>query len=84
MSLIIPPGVDITKAPLANNPNGDPPNFVDPPSLAAVTYGMTCTMMVLAFGLVGLRVTSVIKKDRRLKIDDCESIQLSSKNRTKN
>ena len=72
MSLEIPPGMDLTKVPLAANPSGAPPNFDNPPSLAAVTYGMTCTMMVLAFGLVGLRVLAVFKKERRLKIDDCE------------
>lgn len=71
-SLAIPPGVDLTKVPLAANPSGAPPNFVDSPSLAAVTYGMTCTMMVLAYSLVALRCVSVFKKERRLKIDDCE------------
>ncbi|KAJ4368376.1 hypothetical protein N0V83_006733 [Neocucurbitaria cava] len=55
-SLAIPPGVDLTKVPLAANPSGAPPNFVDSPSLAAVTYGMTCTMMVLAYSLVALRL----------------------------
>ncbi|KAF1846523.1 uncharacterized protein K460DRAFT_367281 [Cucurbitaria berberidis CBS 394.84] len=70
MSLAIPPGTDLSKVPIAPNPSGAPPNFVDPPSLAAVTYGITSTMMVLACGLVGLRILSVIKKERGLKTDD--------------
>lgn len=73
MSLAIPPGTDLSKVPLAPNPSGAPPNFVDPPSLANISYGLVSAMLVLSSVLVILRVLSGLKKDRWLKVDDCKS-----------
>ncbi|OAL54551.1 hypothetical protein IQ07DRAFT_272536 [Pyrenochaeta sp. DS3sAY3a] len=70
MAGAIPPGTDLTRTALGRNPDGSDPNFENPPTLAAVTYGVTCTMMVLTSGVVVLRILSAIKKERSIKIDD--------------
>lgn len=78
MAGAIPPGTDLTRTALGRNPDGSDPNFENPPTLAALTYGVTCTVMVLTSGVVGLRILSAIKKERSIKTDDCKSENLGS------
>ena len=68
----LPPGTNLCAVPLARNPSGAPPNFVDPPSLEHVTYGLVAAMGALTFSFVLLRLLPALKKNAGLKLDDCE------------
>lgn len=67
----IPPGTDLSTIPLAPNPNGSPPNFVDPPSLANTILGVAIPLMVISTILVGIRLATNFKNTRKLGLDDC-------------
>ncbi|ESZ95416.1 hypothetical protein SBOR_4211 [Sclerotinia borealis F-4128] len=70
MALQIPPGTDLTKVPLAVNPSGAPPNFVNPPSLIGTVQGVGIFLAVVAFSMVCLRLRINVKHDHKLTIDD--------------
>lgn len=76
----IPPGTDLSQIPFVANPDGSPPNFVDPPSLKAVTYAVTIILMVISFLLVLFRVRIHLAGHSKFAFDDCEldSTQISS------
>jgi hypothetical protein len=65
-------GIDLSKTALVKNPDGSPPNFENPPNLAAVTYGLCITMIVVSAGFVALRVWTNFRMTRRLPVDDCK------------
>jgi hypothetical protein len=65
-------GIDLSKTALVKNPDGSPPNFENPPNLAAVTYGLCITMIVVSAGFVALRVWTNFRTTRRLPVDDCK------------
>ena len=73
MSLEIPPGTDLSKVPLLPNPDGSPPNFVNPPSLKVATYSVSVILMVATIGLVLLRLRTNLKLHKKFGVDDCES-----------
>ena len=66
-----PPGADLSKIPLAANPNGDPPNFVDPPSQGATVLAVGLVFAVMSFSFVMLRIYTNLRIVRKLKMDDC-------------
>jgi hypothetical protein len=65
---------DPSKEPLAIDPNGAPPNWDNPPSLANLTYGLVSTLMAITTGVVALRLLSVLNKKTKLMVDDCTHI----------
>lgn len=67
----LPPGTDISKVPLAPNPNGDPPNFVNPPTKAAVAIAVGLPLAIISVCFVSLRLITNIKIARKLGLDDC-------------
>ncbi|OTA92255.1 hypothetical protein M434DRAFT_32044 [Hypoxylon sp. CO27-5] len=70
MSVEIPPGTNLSRIPFVANPDGSPPNFVNPPSLKAVTYAVTIVLMVISFLLVLFRVRVQLKGHAKLAFDD--------------
>lgn len=67
----LPPGTDLSIIPLAPNPNGDPPNFVDPPSQEKISLGVGISLMILALFALALRLVSNLRYTRKLALDDC-------------
>jgi hypothetical protein len=70
MSQNIPPGTDLSKIPLAANPNGNPPNFADPPSQEVIAKAVGLPLAIIAFLFVLLRLISNFKMARKLSLDD--------------
>jgi len=66
-----PPNVDPSKIPLALNPNGDPPNFIDPPTLAPAVLGVGVTLIIISGIFLILRLIANFKNTRKLGLDDC-------------
>lgn len=67
----LPPGIDPSTIPIAPNPNGDPPNFVDPPSLAPAVLGVGMALIIISGIFVMLRLITNLKNTGRLALDDC-------------
>ena len=67
----LPPGADLSNIPLAANPNGDPPKFVDPPSQGATVLAVGLAFAVMSFSFVMLRIYTNLRVVRKLKMDDC-------------
>ncbi|KAF2114937.1 hypothetical protein BDV96DRAFT_646803 [Lophiotrema nucula] len=67
---IIPPGTDLSKVPLGVNPNGDPPNFVDPPSLTVGVQSVGITLAVTTLIFLVLRLRNYTKLNHGLVLDD--------------
>lgn len=72
MTAQIPPGIDLSTVPLATNPNGAPPNFVNAPSLYPAMLGTGISLMVLSGMAVILRVITNLRVSKRLEMDDSE------------
>ncbi|KAF2704336.1 hypothetical protein K504DRAFT_442482 [Pleomassaria siparia CBS 279.74] len=70
MSLEIPPGLDLSKVPMGVNPSGAPPNFIDPPSLGPVTYGVVISLMIVTVPFVFTRIYNNWKQYSRMGLDD--------------
>ncbi|KAL9618243.1 MAG: hypothetical protein Q9160_007013 [Pyrenula sp. 1 TL-2023] len=66
----LPPGVDPSKIPLAPNPDGSPPNFVDPPSLKGVVLEVGITFTVITGIVLILRLFTNFKLQRKLGLGD--------------
>ena len=69
-----PPGTDLSTVPLAPNPNGDLPNFVDPPSQASIITGVAIPFVIISTILVGIRLATNFKNAQKLGLDDCKWI----------
>lgn len=67
----IPPGADLSKIPLALNPTGEPPNFVDPPSQGATAFAVGLTLATISLFFVMLRLATNLRVVRKLALDDC-------------
>ena len=67
----LPPGIDPLYIPFAPNPNGDPPNFIDPPSLAPVVLVVGVILIIISGILVTLRLGTNFKNTGKLGLDDC-------------
>lgn len=67
----IPPGADLSKIPLAANPNGDPPNFVNPPSQEATVLEVGLILATISTTIVVLRLVTNMRVVRKLGLDDC-------------
>jgi hypothetical protein len=65
------PNLDPSKIPLALNPNGDPPNFIDPPTLAPAVLGAGVTLIIISGIVVLLRLIANFKNTRKFGLDDC-------------
>ncbi|KAL8736079.1 MAG: hypothetical protein Q9181_002577 [Wetmoreana brouardii] len=84
-----PPGADLSSIALALNPNGDPPNFADSPSLLPAVTGVGVTMIITSGILVILRLFTNIKHTGKMALDDCMFVlnrlpQLPAKDRIHN
>ncbi|KAH6641949.1 hypothetical protein C7974DRAFT_301211 [Boeremia exigua] len=66
----IPPGTDLSRVPLMPNPNGDPPNFVNPPSLYSAGLGVGVTLMIMSGIMLVFRLAMNIKLSKKLCLDD--------------
>lgn len=67
-----PPATNLSKVFLALNPNGDPPNFIDAPSLESAVLGVGTSLMLTSIIFVTLRLYTNIKHVGKLGIDDCK------------
>lgn len=72
----LPPNVDPSKTPFARNPNGDPPNFLDPPTLAPAIFIVGLTLTIISGSLVILRLVTNFKTVGKWGLDDCISIPI--------
>ena len=73
------PGMDTCAIAMSVNPSGAPPNFVDPPTLAYITYGVVATSASLALIFLGLRLLPFFNGRVGLKVDDGELHAMYSK-----
>lgn len=64
---------DLSNTPLFPNPNGDPPNFVDPPSLTPAILGSGISLIVITTSLVILRLATNVHIAHRLYLDDSKT-----------
>lgn len=69
---------DSSKIPIALNPNGDPPNFVDPPCLAHTISAVGIPLIISSSLCVLIRLATNSKHTGKLGLDDCKSIRLFS------
>lgn len=65
----LPPGVDLNLVPMAVNPSGALPNFIDPPSLASTVAGVGVTFAILASIAVLAKTASDLKSPRGFWLD---------------
>ena len=72
MAAAIPPGADLSKIPLAQNPNGSPPNFVNSPSQSSTDFAVGLPFAVLCTFFVLLRLATNFRHTGKLGLDDCE------------
>lgn len=70
----LPPKVDPSKTSFAANPNGDPPNFLDPPSLAPDIFTVGLSLIIISGLIVILRLVTNAKIVRKWGLDDCMCI----------
>lgn len=70
----LPPKVDPSKTSFAANPNGDPPNFLDPPSLAPDIFTVGLSLIIISGLIVILRLVTNAKIVGKWGLDDCMSI----------
>ncbi|KAF2177796.1 hypothetical protein K469DRAFT_696348 [Zopfia rhizophila CBS 207.26] len=66
----IPPGTDLTSIGLKPNPNGQPPNLVDPPSQAPLILGSGIALIAISSTAVGMRLATNFRFTKKLGIDD--------------
>lgn len=62
--------VDLSKIPLAPNPDGAPPNFIDPPSLEPAFLGVGISLMTISAILLAIRIIANYKHVGKLWFDD--------------
>ena len=72
----IPPGTDLSSIPLTHNPNGDPPNFVNPPTQAAIALAVGLPLAIISACFVSVRLiklsTSLVQTTVRGNTSDCQ------------
>lgn len=68
----IPPGTDLSTVPLAPNPNGNLPNFVNPPSQADTVLGVGLPLVIISTFVVAVRLATNFRSARKLGLDDCK------------
>lgn len=66
----LPPGVRLSAIPLAANPTGAPPNFVDPPSLLAAVQAVGITLGFISLALIATRLAVSCRAKRQFGWDD--------------
>lgn len=71
-------GLDLGRTALVKNPDGSPPNFDNPPSLAGTTYGVCGAMIVVSAMFVAVRIWTNFRMKRSLPVDDCRLQKLSN------
>jgi hypothetical protein len=69
----LPPGMDLMTTPMAPNPSGAPPNFVNPPSLATTTLGVGVSLIVASGFMLVVRLFANWKHSKKLYLDDGQS-----------
>ncbi|OAL55015.1 hypothetical protein IQ07DRAFT_559534 [Pyrenochaeta sp. DS3sAY3a] len=62
--------MDLSQIPLAPNPSGAPPNFIDPPTLIDSAFGTGVALIVVAGVLLALRLGTNVKLAKRVCLDD--------------
>ncbi|TGO61263.1 hypothetical protein BOTNAR_0131g00090 [Botryotinia narcissicola] len=71
-----PPGTDLSHIPLAENPYGDPPNFINPINEEGLVLSVGLPLIIISFIVVNLRISTNLKVGRKLFVDDCKSLHL--------
>lgn len=74
----LPPNVDLSKIPIKSNPNGDPPNFIDPHSLAHAISAVGITLIVISSIFVFVRLATNFRYTGKLGLDDCKWVLIFS------
>ena len=67
----IPPGTELSRIPLTQNPNGDPPNFVNPPTQEVVALAVGLPLAIISACFVSVRLITNFKVAHKLGSDDC-------------
>ncbi|EED23821.1 conserved hypothetical protein [Talaromyces stipitatus ATCC 10500] len=65
---------DLSNVALAPNPNGSPPNFVNPPSLESTVLAVGVVFIAISGTLILIRLATNYKYTGKLTIDDCEGL----------
>ena len=68
----LPPDVDLCQIPIAPDPSGGPPNFVDPETNAMVLPAVAIPFAAASLVMVTIRLVTNAKMVGKLKVDDCE------------
>ncbi|KAF3492349.1 uncharacterized protein GIQ15_01866 [Arthroderma uncinatum] len=61
---------DPSKIPIAPNPNGDPSNFINPPSLESTVLSLGLALICISIACLSLRLFANYRRTRRLCLDD--------------
>jgi hypothetical protein len=78
-----PPDTDLMSLPMAINPNGDPPNFINPPSLKNTMLGLGVALIAISGPMLILRLIANWRHSKRLYMDDSKYIiPVYTENRT--
>ncbi|KAH6637849.1 hypothetical protein C7974DRAFT_149182 [Boeremia exigua] len=64
------PGMDLMTTPMAPNPSGEPPNFVNPPSLKNATLSVGVLLIVISGFMLTLRLFAKWKHSKEFHLDD--------------
>lgn len=62
---------DLSKIPIAPNPNGGPPNFADPPSLESTVLSLGLALICISMACLTLRLLSNYQRTSKFHLDDC-------------
>ncbi|EZF20214.1 hypothetical protein H112_05249 [Trichophyton rubrum D6] len=61
---------DLSKIPIAPNPNGGPPNFADPPSLESTVLSLGLALICISMACLTLRLLSNYQRTSKFHLDD--------------
>ncbi|KJZ76508.1 hypothetical protein HIM_04237 [Hirsutella minnesotensis 3608] len=70
----LPSAVPLSEIPLAPNPSGAPPNFINPPSLRGAVQGVGITFAIVSLILVLNRLTVIRRSSRPFGLDDASVV----------
>ncbi|KAI1476948.1 hypothetical protein K445DRAFT_141919 [Daldinia sp. EC12] len=65
------PGVDPSRTPLIDNPNGEPPDFEGGPTLQWIILATGFVLIPISTILIVIRLVVSLKHNRQLHLDDC-------------
>ncbi|MCJ1325777.1 hypothetical protein MMC10_002440, partial [Thelotrema lepadinum] len=63
-------GIDWSSIPVGPNPDGSPPNFIDPPSLAPAVFVVGLVLTIVSVTVVSLRLFTNWRYTGKWDLDD--------------